>query len=71
MLMPFDFAIITSAEAKQLIEFIEKSTETKKNPKNYEKIIKLGVMELYNKLTEFVYNANYYENILKNLDLED
>jgi hypothetical protein len=68
MLLPFDFAVITAAEAKLLMEFIEKQTATKSLSRNYDKMQKLGVLELYNKLREFVEAAHHYEWQLRGLD---
>jgi len=68
MLLPFDFAVITTAEARQLMEFVEKQTGTKTNTRNYEKMQKLGVLEIYNKLREFVEAANHYEWQLRSID---
>lgn len=67
MLLPFDFAIITVEEANQLIAFIEKMTATKGDPRNYGKMIKLGVMELYDKLRTFVGNSHHYNHELLNV----
>ncbi len=68
MLLPFDFAILTAAEAQLLIQFIETSTATKSQPKNYDKMAKVGILEMYNKLRDFVEAANQYENNLRDFD---
>lgn len=64
MLLPFDFAVIDVKEAEQLIEFIEKTTATKKVQKNYAKIESFGMMKIYEKLIEFVHNSNHYKQEL-------
>ncbi len=68
MLLPFDFAVITTAEARLLMEFIEKQTATKGDSRNYGKMQKLGVLEIYNKLREFVEAAHHYEWQLRTLE---
>jgi hypothetical protein len=70
MLQPFDFAIINIDEAKLLLDFIRKQTATKHIDKNYEKMQKLGVLEIHSMLESFVYNHAHYEKI-KNFDPYD
>ncbi len=68
MLLPFDFAVLTKEEAKLLKEFIEKMTATKNNTRNYEKMQKLGIMLIYDKLREFVESSDHYQHSIRNLD---
>ena len=68
MLLPFEFAVITVQEARLLMEFIEKQTATKSISKNYEKMQKLGVMEMYDKLCSFVGSADHYEHELRTVE---
>jgi len=51
MLTPFQFGIIT--EAKVLLDFIEKATATKAFPRNYDKMRKMGVLEIYDNFKKF------------------
>lgn len=68
MLLPFQWAILTVEEARLLVEYIEKSTATKTMPRYYEKTQKVGMLQIYEKLREFVeVNAQY--EALKNLDI--
>jgi len=59
---------LTFDEAKLLMEFIEKSTATKGLTRNYEKMQKAGVMEIYNRLREFVEQKVHYEDQIRYLD---
>lgn len=68
MLLPFDFALLTVEEARLLIKFIERQTATKSNSKNYEKMTKLGVMEIYRKLEEFTLASDHYNYDLRCLE---
>ena len=70
MLMPFDWAVLTVQEAKLLMEYIEKSTATKTQPRFYEKIQKLDMLPIYEKLREFVELHNQYQ-ALQTLDISD
>lgn len=70
MLMPFEWAVLTVQEARQLMEYIEKSTATKSMPRNYDKIYKAGMNEIYEKLRQFV-EANIQYKSLHNLDTSD
>ena len=68
MLMPFEWACLTVQEARLLMQYIEKSTGTKTMPRYYEKMQKHGMLEIYNKLREFVeLNAQY--QALQSLDI--
>ena len=71
MLNSFQFSIIRLEEAKKLIEFIEKVTATKGLSRNYEKMGKEGIIEVYNELREFVDSSTHYENYLKYFDSND
>ena len=64
MLMPFDWAVLTVEEAKLLMEYIEKSTATKTQPKYYEKIQRLGLLPIYEKLREFVELHNQWKGLI-------
>lgn len=68
MLLPFDWAVITLNEAKILVDFIEKSTATPKIPINYEKMSKVNILEMYDKLKHFITNSQHYKNI-EHIDL--
>lgn len=68
MLLPFQFSILTLEEAKLLISFIEKSTATKTHNRNYDKICKMGILDMYNKLRDFVEEATHYDGQLKYFD---
>lgn len=68
MLMPFDWAVLTVQEARLLMEYIEKSTATKTQPRYYEKIQKAGMLPIYEKLREFV-ETNAQHQALQNLDI--
>lgn len=70
MIMPFDWAVLTIEEAKLLMEYIEKSTATKTQPKYYDKIQRLGMLPIYEKLREFVELHNHYQG-LRTLDVYD
>ncbi len=70
MLLPLESAIIDIDEARQIVAFIESSTATKSNPKNYEKIIKLGMIDLYEKLIKFIGIYDHYHRELKYIDTE-
>lgn len=64
---PFENVTISIEEVLLLINFIEQSTATPKNPRNYDKISKLGVLPLYDDLRRFVDEYNHYQD-LKNFD---
>ena len=68
MMMPFDWAVLSIEEAKLLMEYIEKSTATKTQKKYYEKIQRLGILPIYQKLREFVELHNQYK-ALQTLDI--
>jgi hypothetical protein len=68
MMMPFDWAVLSIEEAKLLMEYIEKSTATKTQKKYYEKIQRLGMLPIYQKLREFVELHNQYK-ALQTLDI--
>jgi len=70
MIMPFDWAVLTIEEAKLLMEYIEKSTATKTQPKYYEKIQRLGMLPIYEKLREFVELNSHYQG-LRTLNIGD
>lgn len=65
MLLPFDFAVISVDEAKKIMDFIVKMTATKKRVFNDAKIRELGMMEIYQRLQEFVQMSNHYKNDLQ------
>jgi len=67
-MMPFDWAVLSIEEAKLLMEYIEKSTATKTQKKYYEKIQRLGILPIYQKLREFVELHNQYK-ALQTLDI--
>lgn len=71
MLLPFDFAVLTSDEASILFEFIEKATETKACPKNYKKMQELGIHDIYVNLREFLEMRHSYCNNLRYLNPDD
>ena len=68
MLMPFEWAVLTIEEAKLLMNYIEKSTSSKTIPRRYEKMQELGLLEIYNKLREFVELHTHHQG-LQELDL--
>lgn len=68
MLLPHQWAVLTVEEATILMQYIEKSTATKSMSRNYDKMEKVGVLEIYNKLREFVEYHRHQQNLL-NLDL--
>lgn len=68
MLLPFEWAVLTVQEARQLMEYIEKSTATKTMPRNYDKIHKAGLTDIYDKLRQFVEANAQYEINLRYLD---
>ncbi len=68
MLLPFQWAVITLQESKLLMKFIEESTSTKSDPKNYAKMQKSGVLEVYNALREFVESSCNYDGNLRYLE---
>ncbi len=70
MLMPFEYGLLSLEEANKLIEYIEKTTATKNNPQNYEKMRSVGILDSYNGLRNFVDEAYQY-NKLKNLNVDD
>jgi len=70
MLLPFEWAILTVAEASLLMKYIETTTSTKSMPINYDKMYKAGMADIYGKLREFV-EANGQYNNLRDLDTSD
>ena len=68
--MPFEWAVLTVQEARLLMEYIEKTTATKGLSRNYDKIYKAGMADIYSKLREFV-EANHQYHNLHNLDTCD
>lgn len=50
------------------MKHIEESTATKGDSRNYAKMQKAGVLEIYNKLREFVEMNQHYEDQLRYLD---
>jgi hypothetical protein len=68
MLLPFEFAIISKDEITTLMDFIRRMTETKTIKENYPKMEKLGILELYEKLRQFMYSSNHYHNELQYFD---
>lgn len=71
MLTPFQFAIITVEEAQELMGYIERSTNTPAFSKNYKKMEKEGVLEIYNKLRNFVEESTQYNGNLRYLNPDD
>lgn len=71
MLLPFQWAALTLEEAKLLMKYIEESTATKGDSRNYAKMRKAGVLDIYNKLREFVETAQHYEDRLRYFDPDD
>jgi len=65
MLLPFEFGIITIEDASLLKTFIEKQTATKAYPVNYKKMQEEGVMNIYEKLIDFIYSHEHYLGKLK------
>lgn len=64
MLLPFEFVILTLEDAQKLVNYIETSTATVTNLKNTNKMIKLGVYDIYMKLEEFVRQSKHYKDNL-------
>ena len=71
MLTPFQWAIITVDEARLLMDYIERKTDTPAFPKNYKKMQKEGILDMYNKLRFFVEEATQYEGNLRYLNPDD
>lgn len=71
MLLPFQMGVITVEEARLLMTFIETSTATKGQSRNYDKMQKAGVLEIYNKLRELVEFHDHYEGQIRYLDTYD
>lgn len=68
MLLPFQWAVLTVEEAKLLIAYIETSTATKTIKRNYDKIKKAGMMEIYDKLRTFIIDSDNYEYNLRHFN---
>jgi hypothetical protein len=51
--------------------FIEKTTSTPACSKNFEKMEKAGVRNIYNQLREFVEMSEHYDSELKMFDASD
>ncbi len=71
MLLPHQWSILTIEDAKLLVDFIEKSTATKGLSRNYDKIGKMGILQVYNRLREFIDNHDHYECQVRYLDTSD
>jgi len=71
MLTPFQWAVLTVEDARLLMQYIEKTTATKSQPRNYDKMQKAGMLEVYNRLREFVELNTHFENTLRYLDTSD
>ena len=71
MLLPFNWSLLTLDEARQLVDYIEKSTATNGQSRNYDKMTKVGVMDIYSKLREFVEAADHYEANIRYLNTDD
>lgn len=63
MLLPHEYTLLTVEEAKELIKYIEISTATKCNDKNYDKMGKAGILDMYDKLRMFVENSKQWEKL--------
>ena len=63
--MQFQWAVLTIEEAKVLKKHIEESTATKGLSINYDKMQKANILEMYNKLKEFIYNSVQYQRLLE------
>lgn len=68
MLLPFQWAVLTVEEARLLMSYIESSTATKSQFKNYDKMQKAGMLQVYEKLREFVETSVQWEGNLRWLD---
>ena len=68
MLLPFQWAVLTIEEAKLMLDYIEKTTASKGLSRNYHKMQKVGMLETYNKLREFIESAAHYDEYLRPLD---
>jgi len=68
VLNPFEFAVITVDEARHLMKFIEESTGTPSMPRNYDKMGKRGVLQIYNSLRQFVEKVDHYRDNLEYFD---
>jgi len=69
MLLPLEFAILSVQEARQLVEYIEKSTASKTMPIRYDKIQQVGMLDIYMRLREFVELHKQYQ-ALQTLDID-
>jgi hypothetical protein len=65
VLKPFEYAILTIKEANLLLSFIERVTATKSTPRNYDKMAKMGILDTYNNLREFVEGSEHYDSVLR------
>lgn len=77
MILPNQFAILTVEDARALKKGIEvlvgypkdKLYDRYLNDKQLAKLKELGILEIYHRLGEFVYDNNHWE-ALKNIDPE-
>lgn len=67
MLMPFQWAILELEEARILLKHIENIG----GYRNYDKMRELGLLDIYNRLREFVGVADHYEANIRYLDPSD
>jgi len=63
MLIPYQCAILTLDEAEALMNFIERIVATKTNPLNYDKMGKMGILPIYEKLKAFTDEVATYERV--------
>jgi hypothetical protein len=70
MLTPFQWVVLTVEEARKLQDYIERSTATKGLAVNYE-ILKVGMLEIYSKLAEFVEMSDHYGANLRDFNPDD
>jgi hypothetical protein len=68
MLFSHQFAILTTEEAKTLMDYIQNTTATASRNLNYEKMKKMGIWDIYVSLKELVDSSGHYEHFLRTLD---
>lgn len=71
MLLPFQWSVLTLDEARTLMKFIEESTATKGQSRNYDKMQKAGVLEVYNSIRTFVEKADHWSGNLEYFNPDD
>ena len=68
MLLPFEWAILTLEEAKLMKDYIQKSTARKGLSVDYKRIHEAGLSGIWEKLEEFINQAEHYRHQLKDFD---